>query len=60
MRPDPMIPHTVVLEPGVLVLSVPNGHWFSGRPSFADLWHDLRTVIREIRPDWDFGAPGLL
>ena len=24
-----------------------------------DLWHDLRAATREIRPDWDLGAPGL-
>jgi hypothetical protein len=23
------------------------------------LWHDLRDVTREIRPDWDLSAPGL-
>jgi hypothetical protein len=25
----------------------------------VDLWHDLRTVTREIRPDWDLSNPGL-
>jgi len=29
------------------------------QPSLVDLWHDLRAVTREIRPDWDLGAPGL-
>ena len=24
-----------------------------------DLWHDLRAVTREIRPDWDLSTPGL-
>ena len=24
-----------------------------------DLWHDLREVTREIRPDWDLSTPGL-
>jgi hypothetical protein len=23
------------------------------------LWHDLRTAMREIRPDSDLSAPGL-
>jgi hypothetical protein len=36
-----------------------NGYWFWGRPPFVDLWHDLREVTREIRPDWDLAAPGL-
>lgn len=29
------------------------------RPSFADLWRDLRDVSGMIRPDWDLSAPGL-
>jgi peroxiredoxin len=56
---DPMIPHTLVLKPGLLVHCIYNGYWFWGRPSFADLWRDLRAVSAEIRPDWDLGAPGL-
>ncbi|SDL86874.1 Peroxiredoxin [Geodermatophilus siccatus] len=56
---DPMIPHTLVLEPGLVVHTVYNGHWFWGRPSVQDLWHDLRAVTAEIRPDWDLSAPGL-
>jgi peroxiredoxin len=56
---DPMIPHTLVLKPGLVIHSIYNGYWFWGRPSIADLWHDLRTASREIRPDWDLGKPGL-
>ena len=56
---DPMIPHTLVLEPGLVIYSIYNGYWFWGRPSFVDLWHDLRTVTREIRADWDLSKPGL-
>src|SRR3954451_3345442 len=56
---DPMIPYTLVLKPGLVVHSIYNGYWFWGRPSFADLWHDLRAVTREIRPDWDLSASGL-
>jgi len=25
----------------------------------VDLWHDLRALTREIRPDWDLSTPGL-
>ena len=50
---DPMIPHTLVLKPGLVIHSIYNGYWFWGRPSFYDLWHDLRAVTAEIRPDWD-------
>jgi peroxiredoxin len=56
---DPMIPHTLVLKPGLVIHSVYNGYWFWGRPSIEDLWHDLREATREIRPDWDLATPGL-
>jgi len=56
---DPMIPHTLVLKPGLVIHRIYNGYWFWGRPSIADLWQDLRAVTSEIRPDWDLNAPGL-
>src|ERR671935_178302 len=56
---DPMIPHTLVLKPGLIIHSIYNGYWFWGRPSFNDLWRDLREVSSEIRPDWDLSTPGL-
>ncbi len=56
---NPMIPHTLVLKPGLIVHKVYNGYWFWGRPSIADLWLDLRAVSSEIRPDWDLSKPGL-
>ena len=56
---DPMIPHTLVLKPGLVVHSIYNGYWFWGRPSIADLWRDLRVASSEIRPDWDLATPGL-
>ena len=39
---NPMIPHTLVLKPGLVIHSIYNGYWFWGRPSVPDLWHDLR------------------
>src|ERR1700759_2716622 len=56
---DPMIPDTLVLKPGLGVHRIYNGYWVWGRPSFYDLWHDLRNLSAEIRPDWDLAAPGL-
>ncbi len=41
---DPMIPHTLVLKPGLVIHSIYNGYWFWGRPSVVDLWHDLRDA----------------
>jgi peroxiredoxin len=56
---DPMIPHTLVLKPGLVVHKIYNGYWYWGRPSVANLHDDLREVTSEIRPDWDLSTPGL-
>jgi peroxiredoxin len=56
---NPMIPHTLVLKPGLVIHSIYNGYWFWGRPSVVDLWHDLRAVTCQIRPDWDPSSPEL-
>ena len=56
---NPMIPHTLVLKPGLVIYRIYNGYWFWGRPSLVDLWHDLRAVTSEIRRDWDLSTPGL-
>jgi peroxiredoxin len=56
---DPMVPHTLVLKPGLVIHSVYNGYWFWGRPSVGELWRDLREATREIRPDWDLGVAAL-
>jgi peroxiredoxin len=56
---NPMIPHTLVLKPGLVIHRIYNGYWFWGRPSVVDLWHDLRQVMSETRADWDLSKPGL-
>jgi peroxiredoxin len=56
---DPMVPHTLVLKPGLVIHRVYNGYWFWGRPTFAELSQDLRAASAEIRPDWDLSTPGL-
>ena len=48
---DPMIPHTLVLKPGLVIHSIYNGYWFWGRPS-AD---ELRRVLRLLGVG---GGPG--
>lgn len=50
---NPMIPHTIVLEPGLVVFKIYNGYWFLGRPTNEELRQDLRAVTRKCRPDWD-------
>jgi peroxiredoxin len=54
---NPMIPHTVVLEPGLVVFKIYNGYWFFGRPTIEELRQDLRAVSRKCRPDWDITSP---
>src|ERR1700709_1618831 len=39
---NPMIPHVIVLEPGLVVHKIYNGYLFFGRPPVADLRQDLR------------------
>jgi peroxiredoxin len=56
---SPMIPHTVVLEPRLVIYKIYNGYWFFGRPTQEDLRQDLRAVTRKCRPDWDITTPEL-
>ena len=50
---DPMVPHTIVLEPGRIVFKIYLGYWYFGRPTLEELRQDLRAVSRKCRPDWD-------
>ena len=54
---NPMIPHTIVLEPGLIVYKIYMGYWFFGRPTVEELRQDLRAVIMKCRPDWDITTP---
>ena len=56
---NPMIPHTIVLEPGLIVFKIYNGYWFFGRPTIEELRIDLRAVLQRCRPDWDISRPEL-
>src|ERR1700683_2931217 len=40
---NPMIPHVIVLEPGLVVYKIYNGYWFFGRPTNEALRQDLRA-----------------
>ena len=55
----PMIPHVIVLEPGLVIYKIYNGYWFFGRPTLEDLRQDLRAVTKKCRPDWDITTPEL-
>lgn len=52
-RHNPMIPHVLVLKPGLEIQSLYNGYWYVGRPTVHELITDLREINRQIRPDWD-------
>ena len=56
---DPMIPHTIVLEPDLKVFTIYNGYWYWGRPSVTDLAKDLRALFEKIRPDWNISDQDL-
>lgn len=56
---DPMIPHVIVLEPGLVVHKVYNGYWYFGRPTVEELRQDLRAVGKKCLPDWDITRPEL-
>ena len=51
-----MIPHTIVLEPGLIVFKIYCGYWYFGRPTIEELRQDLRAVLKKCRPDWDITA----
>jgi peroxiredoxin len=53
---NPMIPHTLVLEPSLRVYKIYNGYWFFGRPTVEELRLDLRAVLQRCRPDWDISS----
>ena len=54
---NPMIPHTLVLEPGLVVFKVYGGYWYFGRPTVEELRLDLRAVLQKCRGDWDITTP---
>ncbi|HEY2821934.1 MAG TPA: redoxin domain-containing protein [Candidatus Acidoferrum sp.] len=56
---NPMIPYTIVLEPGLVVFKIYNGYWFFGRPTNEELRQDLRAVLKKCRVDWDISTPEL-
>src|SRR5258708_37825338 len=47
---NPMIPHTLVLKPGLVIHRVYNGHWFWCRPSSDDLGPDPPPATSQFPP----------
>lgn len=54
---NPMIPYTLVLEPGLKIYKAYNGYWFWGRPTIHELHLDLRAISEKVRPDWKIDTP---
>jgi peroxiredoxin len=54
---NPMVPHTIVCAPGLVIHSIYNGYWFFGRPTVEELRKDLRAVLQASRWDFDLGDP---
>ncbi|HEX6982462.1 MAG TPA: redoxin domain-containing protein [Balneolaceae bacterium] len=54
-RHNPMIPHVLILEPGLKIFKIYNGYWYTGRPSTHELIQDLREINQRIRFDWNLG-----
>src|SRR5689334_3824781 len=51
-----IVPHTLVLAPGLVIHSVYCAYRFWG-PSRDELWRDLRDVLRTARTDFDPTPP---
>ena len=56
---EPMIPHTILLGPGLEIRRVWNGYYYWGRTSTEELHQSLRELTRSIRPDWELSDPEL-
>ncbi|HWT21949.1 MAG TPA: redoxin domain-containing protein [Solirubrobacteraceae bacterium] len=52
-----VVPHTLVLSPGLVVEKVHVGYWFWGRPSNEQLWADAGAILRRIKADFDPTTP---
>ena len=52
-----VVPHTVILSPGLVIEKVYVGYWFWGRPSPEQLWLDLQEILRRIKADFDPTLP---
>jgi len=52
-----VVPHTLVLAPGLVVDKIHVGYWFWGRPTPEQLWADLADLFERIKPDFDPTRP---
>lgn len=52
-----VVPHTLILSPGLRIERVHVGYWFWGRPSPEQLWLDLRELYARDKQDFDPTTP---
>ena|SRR2546426_675781 len=52
-----VVPHTLILSPGLKIEKVYVGYWFWGRPSIYQLWDDLTALFSRIKEDFDPTLP---
>ena len=52
-----VVPHTLILSPGLRVEKVYVGYWFWGRPSPEQLWLDLQDLTKRLKDDYDPTLP---
>ena len=45
---NPMIPHVVVLELGLVIFKIYDGYWFFGRPTIEELQARLACCVEEM------------
>jgi peroxiredoxin len=52
-----VVPHTLILSPGLKIERVYVGYWFWGRPSIFQLWDDLAEIFGRTKADFDPTTP---
>lgn len=49
----PYVPAGFTLFPDLTILAAYNGYWSFGRATSEEIRGDMRTIMRQIRPDWE-------
>ncbi len=52
-----VVPHTLILSPGLVIEKVYVGYWFWGRPSNEQLWADCGEILARTKADFDPTTP---
>lgn len=50
---DPYLPAGFTLSPDLTIHAAYNGYWSFGRATSEEIRQDMRTITRQIRPDWE-------